>query len=111
MELPRVQDIHSHIEPISPMASPSAAVGSDEEGALRTRIVTIAEQVPGLRGCGRFHVRLGPDGYDVVLQCLADPDLPIAKAHRLAHEAESRIRAQVPGISQVLVHVEPEREG
>jgi cation diffusion facilitator family transporter len=109
-ELPGVQDIHSHIEPVSSLAFPGAALAFDEASTLKTQIVAITEQVPGLHGCARIHVRLGADGYDIALQCLADPDLPIAGAHRLAHDAERRIRAQVPGISQVLIHVEPEWE-
>ena len=43
-----------------------------------------------------------------ILHCLADPELPIAEAHHLAEHLEQQLKSQVPGISQVLVHVEPE---
>jgi divalent metal cation (Fe/Co/Zn/Cd) transporter len=67
--------------------------------------------VAGLHGCHNIQIRPSPGGYDVVLHCLADADLPIAQAHRLAEEVEVRLHAQVPGVGQVLVHVEPEGEG
>ncbi len=42
-----------------------------------------------------------------MLDCLADPDLLVGEAHRLADQAEKRLYAQIPGIAQVLIHVEP----
>ncbi len=109
-ELLEVEGIHSHIEPGARSPAPAPALGSEEERALRAEVVTIAETVEGLSGCDRVHIRPGSDGYDVVLHCLADAELPIVEAHRLADEAERRIRSRVPGISQVLIHVEPEGE-
>jgi cation diffusion facilitator family transporter len=110
-ELPRVRDIHSHIEPIGQPGAPITALGPEEEGELRAQIAAIAQSISGLRGFNRLHIRPGPDGYDVVLHCLADPDLTVAEAHRLADEVEARIQSEVPDMSRVLVHVEPEGEG
>ena len=45
-----------------------------------------------------------------MLHCLADPDLPVAEAHRLADQVEGLLRARIPGIRRVLVHVTPEGE-
>ncbi len=67
-------------------------------------------EIDGLRGCNRIHIRPGSDGYDLALHCLADPDMPIAEAHRLADQVEKRLELEVPGISRVLVHIEPEGE-
>jgi cation diffusion facilitator family transporter len=110
-ELPQVRDIHSHIEPVATPVLEAAELSSAEGVALRAQIAAIVGDVLGLRGCNRVHVRPGPDGYDVVLHCLADPDLSVAEAHRLADEAEKRIQVEIPHISRVLVHVEPEGEG
>ncbi len=81
-----------------------------EEDDLRAQIVAVAKEVSGLRGWDRLHIRSGPDGYDVAFHCLADPDLPVTEAHRLADEVEKQLRTRIPGVSQVLVHVEPEGE-
>ncbi len=110
-ELPQVRDIHSHIEPIATPVTPVAVLGSEAERDLRAQITAIVQEVTGLRGCNRLHIRPGSAGYDVALHCLADPDLPVAEAHALADELEKRLQLQIPGISRVLVHVEPEGEG
>jgi cation diffusion facilitator family transporter len=110
-ELPEVRDIHSHIEPIASPVTPVAPLSPAEERRLEAEIARIAEEVLGLHSCSRVHVRFGPGGYDVVLHCLADPDLSVSDAHRLADEAEKRIQIGISGISQVLIHVEPEGEG
>jgi cation diffusion facilitator family transporter len=109
-ELPQVRDIHSHIEPLAAPVTPVAAMASNEEEALRAQIAAIAREVPGLQGYDRLHIRPGPDGYDVAFHCLADPDLSVTEAHRLADEVEKRIQTRIPGVSRVLVHIEPEGE-
>jgi cation diffusion facilitator family transporter len=109
-ELPQIRDVHSHIEPTAGTAAPLTALDSGEEDVLRAQIVAVAKEVSGLRGCDSFHIRSGPDGYDMAFHCLADPDLSVAEAHRLADEMEKQLRARIPNISQVLVHVEPEAE-
>ena len=68
----------------------------------------LVEAVPGLSGCHNLHVRSGPEGYDVVLDCRGDPELSVGEAHKLADQAERRIHAQLPGVAQVLIHVEPD---
>jgi divalent metal cation (Fe/Co/Zn/Cd) transporter len=110
-ELSQVRDIHSHIEPIATRVAPVVALDLEEEQDLRTQIGAVAKEVSGLRGCIRLHIRPGPDGYDVAFHCLADPDLSVTEAHRLADEVERLLQARIPAISRVLVHVEPEGEG
>jgi cation diffusion facilitator family transporter len=109
-ELPQVRDIHSHIEPIATPVASVTDMGPEAEEQLRAQITAIVAQVAGLRGCNRLHIRSGPDGYDVALHCLADPDLSVAAAHELADQVEKRLEVELPAISRVLVHVEPEGE-
>jgi cation diffusion facilitator family transporter len=113
-ELPQVRDIHSHIEPIPELSTPAAALDPEEEVRLRTEIMAIAQGFSGLNGCTRIHIRSEPgggsQGYDVVLHCLADPDLTVAEGHRRADELETRIQARIPAARRVLVHVAPEGE-
>ncbi len=109
-EMPQVRDIHSHIEPIVTPVTPAAGLSSEEEDRIRAQIGAVVEEVPGLHGCNRLHIRGSPDGYDLVLHCLADPDLLIREAHRLADQVEKLLHVRIPGIKRVLVHVEPEGE-
>jgi cation diffusion facilitator family transporter len=107
-EVPYVSDVNTHIEPRTvPVAS--IEMGREVDVLLRAQIMEVVEHVMGLGNCHEIHVRPGPDGYDVVLHCLADPEMSITEAHRLSDLAEQRLRAEVPGIGQVLVHVEPEQ--
>jgi divalent metal cation (Fe/Co/Zn/Cd) transporter len=110
-EVPQVSDVHSHIEPAATPAIPVGEPGPSDEAELREQVAAILKEIPELRWTNRQHLRPGPDGLDVVLHCLADPDLPITEAHRLADRLEKQVQARFPGMSRVLVHVEPEGEG
>jgi divalent metal cation (Fe/Co/Zn/Cd) transporter len=109
-ELPDVRDIHSHIEPLAVPAQPAPHLDDEKRRQIEAQIEAIVKEVPGLGGASRLHIRPGPGGYDIVLHCLADPDLPITEAHRLADQVEKRVHVQIPGVNRVLVHVEPEGE-
>jgi divalent metal cation (Fe/Co/Zn/Cd) transporter len=74
---------------------------------LNDQILETVADVAGLTGCHNLFIRPGADGYDVVIDCLADPDLPVTEAHRLADQAEKLLHLRVDGIGKVLVHVEP----
>jgi cation diffusion facilitator family transporter len=109
-ELPRVRDIHSHIEPLAAPVLPVAAKDEVEDARLRAQIADVVGEVPEIDGYNRLYIRPGPGGYDVVLHCLADPDLPVVEAHRLADQVEKLLHVRIPGLKRVLVHVEPEGE-
>jgi cation diffusion facilitator family transporter len=109
-ELPQVLDIHSHIEPLAAPVAPVEEMRPEAEQALRKQIDAILDGIPGLRGVARLHVRPCPDGYDIAMDCVADPELPVSEAHRLADQVEKAIQAGIPRICRVLVHVEPEGE-
>jgi cation diffusion facilitator family transporter len=107
-ELPHVSEVNTHIEPVAvPVVSMATAGDIDEN--LRGPIMAIVDQFVGVSDCHNLQVRPGPDGYEVVLHCLADPGLPIVEAHRLAEQLERRLRAELPSIDRVLVHMEPEQ--
>jgi cation diffusion facilitator family transporter len=108
-ELPYVNDIHTHIEPMAVPAA-EAVLEPEEDARLRAEIAAILEETPGLGGCHNLFLRPGPDGYDVVVHCLARPDLPVQEAHRISDQAEKRLHAELPGIAQVLIHMEPEQD-
>lgn len=108
-ELPYIDDIHSHIEPMAVPAAP-AALEPEEDARLRAEILAVLEEIPDMGGCHNLFLRPGPDGYDIVVHCLAKPDLPVQEAHRLSDQAEKHLQAQVPGIAQVLVHMEPDED-
>ncbi|HSJ56455.1 MAG TPA: cation-efflux pump [Anaerolineae bacterium] len=109
-ELPDVRDIHSHIEPLASPVVPASPLDEDERRDLEARIAAVVSEIQELNGCTRLHIRSGPGGHDIVLHCLADPDLPLPDAHRLADQVEKLVHVRVPGVRRVLVHVAPEGE-
>lgn len=106
-ELPQVRDIHSHIEPMATPMPPGLTLTPEAEKELGAQIENIVRELPAIRGFDQLYIRPEPDGYDIVLHCQADPSLSVAEAHRLADQIEKLIQRQIPGISRVLVHVEP----
>lgn len=107
-ELPAVTEISSHLEPRSvPVHSASLITATVAEvQALAGQAVS---EVSGIENCHDVQVHTSSDGLHVSLHCLADADLPITEAHRLADQVERRIMTRLRGVAQVLVHVEPKR--
>jgi divalent metal cation (Fe/Co/Zn/Cd) transporter len=40
-----------------------------------------------------------------------DPQMTVQKSHEIAHDVKDKIRAQIPRVRDVLVHIEPSRQG
>ena len=66
-----------------------------------------AESVDGVRATEKLAVRRSGLGYRVTLHVQADADLPLREAHVLGGMVKSAIRAAVPQVQYVLVHMEP----
>ena len=66
-----------------------------------------AEGVPGVRATEKLAVRRAGMGYRVTIHVQADPKLPLDEAHVLGGRVKSAIRAAVPSVQYVLVHMEP----
>lgn len=103
--LPGVDDVQTHLEPLSEEAEgrrpPGAAVARDTE-AVASIVLEKTERPPREL---RF-LQTG-DGLIVFLTLGLDPALPLAEAHGQASEVEERIRRELPGIADVIVHTEP----
>ena len=76
-----------------------AAVGDIEE------IAKVACSVAGVNGCHQVRSRGIGGMVRVDLHITVDPDMTVAQSHRLAEEVERRIRDQVGGVTEVLIHV------
>jgi cation diffusion facilitator family transporter len=72
-----------------------------EEEALREADVLEAHNV---RTRGPY------DDIHLDMHILVNPRMPIAKAHAVGHRVEARLREKWPGLTDVVVHVEPAHE-
>lgn len=108
-ELPYIREIITHIEPLTTSPAPNVRRAALEQKQLREKILSLVESAPRLNSCHNLHIWAGREGYDVILHCRADPDLSVAEAHLLSEQLKKQIQGDLPRISQVLVHVEPEK--
>jgi divalent metal cation (Fe/Co/Zn/Cd) transporter len=71
--------------------------------------MAITDQIGGAGACHHVILRHGhaPDRIDVSLHCSAPGDSPLIAAHLLAEEIEQHLRAELPLLDHVTVHVEP----
>lgn len=74
---------------------------------LVARIRTKADEVPGVRGTEKCHVRKSGTLYHIELHLLVDGSISVQEGHRIAHAVQDHLRAELAHIGQVLVHVEP----
>ncbi len=73
-------------------------------------VVRVATTVPGVTRAHRVRSRGLPDDIHVDLHLHVSPQMTIADGHELAHRVTQRIKDEFGGVSDVVVHVEPEDE-
>jgi len=71
------------------------------------QIRQIAETIPEADRVEKCLVRKMGYHFYVDLHVEVDPQMTVQRAHDIAHEIKDRIRAQLPSVRDVLVHVEP----
>ena len=62
---------------------------------------------PGVYEVHNVRSRGPDDDIHLDLHVLVSAATPLAEAHALGHRVESRLRQRWPGVSDVVVHVEP----
>lgn len=75
-----------------------------------SRIKAIAMGVEGVVECHKMRVRGRSDAVHLDCHMLVSPDMPIQKAHDIASRIEARIKAEMPEIIDVVIHIEPSKE-
>jgi len=86
-----------------------SAVMTDAAVADVGRIARAAGAVPGVEGVHRVRARGVAGAVRVDLHITVDPLMPVVRAHELTHRVRERVRQEVGGVAEVLVHVEPNR--
>lgn len=75
--------------------------------SLKAEIEAIARVVPEVQGVEKCFVRKMGYLYFVDMHIEVDPDMTVQRAHDIAHAVKDAVRARLPNVSDVLVHVEP----
>jgi divalent metal cation (Fe/Co/Zn/Cd) transporter len=103
--LPGVDEVQTHLEPLSEEAEgrrPVEAVVARDTEAVARIVLEKTDRPPR-----ELRFLQTADGLVVFLTLGLDPALPLAEAHGQASEVEERIRRELPGIADVIVHTEP----
>lgn len=83
---------------------------ADERRIHPADIERAALEEPGVREAHNVRSRGPHDDIHLDLHILVDPSMAIADAHAIGHRVEERLRDRWPGLSDVVVHVEPALE-
>ncbi len=107
-DIPHLLEIITHIEPTAPGDQPSPIVGAEAE-QLRRRISAVADDVCGKGMAHHFILRKShlPDRIDLSFHCVVPGYTSLPEAHLVAEEVERRLRAALPELEHVTIHVEP----
>lgn len=70
----------------------------------------VAGAVPGVVHVEKCLVRQMGYQYFVDMHVEVDPEMTVRRSHEIAHEVKDNVRAQVPRVKDVLIHIEPEKK-
>ena len=76
---------------------------------LRERICAAVEEVDGIISCGRIRVRKSGSVNFIDAAVIADPHLPLEKAHQIGDQVNFAIE-KVVGPADIMVHIDPSSE-
>ena len=105
-QVAELSDIVTHIEPAGDAEARRAAVRVGLE-QVRQAILQLSEQAPGIKDCHSISLHREGNDLSVSFHCSMAPHLPISEAHKLTVQLESILRAQLPELGRVIIHVEP----
>ena len=74
---------------------------------LVEKIRTVAATIPGVDGVEKCFVRKMGYQFLVDMHVEVNPQMTVENSHRIGHEVKDKVRAEVPSVRDVLVHIEP----
>ncbi len=105
-ELPEVDEINVHIEPMLKQVETGEKAAIDLR-TLEGRLFEIARSTPGLLDCHSIDAHRVGESVIVRMHCTAEPDLAVSRVHDLTEQLKFRIRKAFPRISKISIHAEP----
>ncbi|MEO6866693.1 MAG: cation diffusion facilitator family transporter [Gaiellales bacterium] len=88
-------DVVVHVEP------------DEQSGTIRDRVTAAVLARPGIHEVHNVRVLLLDETHEVSMHLKVDASMRLDTAHDLADDVEADVRAAVPGITHVVVHIEP----
>jgi cation diffusion facilitator family transporter len=100
---PKIKEIVTHIEP-----GRKPPIHQLNLVTIHSQLRWLVKQHPTLHNCHAVRLQpLGPNLYNLMLKCEAEPELSVEETHKATTLLEDEIREQFPLFSQITIHVEP----
>ena len=74
------------------------------------KIIDLVLKTAGVTSCHQIRSRGRMDDIHIDLHVLVNPDMHMDDAHRISDSIEETIKSGIPGITDVVVHMEPDDE-
>ncbi|MDW8065416.1 MAG: cation diffusion facilitator family transporter [Anaerolineae bacterium] len=87
----------------------TALVLTDSAAVDPAEVERVALSVPGVRSIHRVRSRGTPDETYLDLHLKVDPAMSTEQAHAIATEVEKRLKSEIQGVVDAIVHIEPGR--
>jgi len=71
------------------------------------RIREISKKVEGVMGTEKCFVRKTGMKFHIDLHATVDSQISVKEGHKISHELKDKIREEIPEISNILIHIEP----
>jgi cation diffusion facilitator family transporter len=71
------------------------------------KIRAAAGTIPGVGGVEKCFVRKMGYQFFVDMHVEVDPQISVENSHRIGHEVKDKVRAEIPSVRDVLIHIEP----
>ena len=75
--------------------------------AIIENIKKVAATIPGVDRVEKCIVRKMGYRYYADMHVEVDPEMTVLRSHEIAHQVKDAVRAQIPAVRDVLVHIEP----
>jgi divalent metal cation (Fe/Co/Zn/Cd) transporter len=106
VQVPELADVVTHIEPVGDNEARRAVVRV-RSSEVREAVEQLARQLPGVKDCHRISVYQDGNDLSVSFHATMSPNLPIGQANQLTVQLESLLRAGLPELGRIVIHVEP----
>lgn len=88
----------------------SSRVLSDGVAIREEEIEKVVLNIKGVKEVHHIRSRGRPDDIHVDLHVLVDPEMHVHRAHHLSYAIENKIKRDLRGVTDVVVHMEPKEE-
>lgn len=106
-DMPNIKRINTHIESRGTGIGDGQDVTADRASLVK-RIQDVTNRIAPASRCHDIRVRCHGDKLSASMHCTLDDGISIIRAHELSTSIEERVKAAIPELNRVLVHVEPE---